>query len=161
MENDTNLLIQMLESMSGSKWLILGVLLLVLEVVTGTTYILWPAVAALIVGVITFILPPGWPLGWEMQFLLFFILSAVLLLVGHKFVRPHMKGGEPSDLNDRARTMVGMRVKAVADFETGLGRVHVGDTQWRASIVDGNPAAGAELRVISVKGTTLQVEAVE
>ena len=157
MNNDANLLVQMLESMDGSKWMILGVLLLVLEVVTGTTYILWPAVAALIVGVITF-LPIG--LGWEMQLLLFFILSGILLVVGHKFVRPKMKGGEPSDLNDRARTMVGMRVKAVADFETGLGRVQVGDTQWRASVKDGNPVSGAELRVVSVKGTTLQVEAV-
>jgi len=156
MENETNMLVQMLESMSGTKWMILGVLLLVLEVATGTTYILWPAVAALIVGLIAFVLP----LAWEMQFLLFFILSSVLLVVGHKFVRPKMKGGEPSDLNDRARSMIGMRVKAVADFETGLGRVHVGDTQWRASIAEGNPAAGTELRVLSVKGTTLQVEAV-
>lgn len=156
MNNDANLLVQMLESMSGSKWLILGVLLLVLEVVTGTTYILWPAVAALIVGVIVFILP----LSWEMQFLLFFILSAILLVVGHKVVRPKMKGGEPSDLNDRARTMIGMRVKAIADFDTGLGRVQVGDTQWRASAAEGNPKSGAELRVLSVKGTTLQVEAV-
>ena len=128
MENDTNILVQMLESMSGTKWLILGVLLLVLEVVTGTTYILWPAVAALIVGIIAFVLP----LAWEMQFLLFFILSGILLVVGHKFVRPKMKGGEPSELNDRARSMVGMRVKAVADFDTGIGRVQVGDTQWRA-----------------------------
>ena len=156
MEYDTNLLVQMLEYMSGTKWLILGVLLLVLEVVTGTTYILWPAVAALIVGIIAFVLP----LAWEMQFLLFFILSGILLVVGHKFVRPKMKGGEPSELNDRARSMVGMRVKAVADFDTGIGRVQVGDTQWRASIVDGNPVSGAELRVVSVKGTTLQVEAV-
>jgi membrane protein implicated in regulation of membrane protease activity len=56
--------------------------------------------------------------------------------------------------------MVGMRVKAVTDFDTGLGRVQVGDTQWRASIQDGNPSAGAKLRVVSVKGTTLQVEAI-
>ncbi len=154
MNSDANLLVQMLESMNGTKWIIAGVLLLILEVVTGTTYILWPAVAALIVGFIAFILP----LGWEMQFLLFFILSAVLLVAGHKFIRPKMKGGEPSDLNDRARSMIGMRVKAVADFETGMGRVQVGDTQWRASIEDGNPASGAELRVVSVKGTTLKVE---
>jgi len=156
MNNDANLLIQMLESMNATKWIIAGVLLLILEVVTGTTYILWPAVAALIVGFIVFILP----LGWEMQFLLFFILSAVLLVVGHKYVRPKMKGGEPSDLNDRARSMIGMRVKAVGDFETGLGRVQVGDTQWRASIENGNPSAGTELRVVSVKGTTLNVEPV-
>ena len=95
-----------------------------------------------------------------MQFLLFFILSSVLLVVGHKYVRPKMKGGEPSDLNDRARSMVGMRVKAIADFETGIGRVQVGDTQWRASIEDGTALEGQELRVMSVKGTTLQVEAV-
>ena len=76
MTENTNVLVEMLESMSGTKWLILGVLLLILEVVTGTTYILWPAVAALIVGVIVFVLP----LAWEMQFLLFFILSAVLLV---------------------------------------------------------------------------------
>lgn len=156
MTENTNILVQMLESMSGTKWVIVGVLLLILEVVTGTTYILWPAVAALIVGVIVFILP----LGWEMQFLLFFILSSVLLVLGHKYVRPKMKGGEPSDLNDRARSMVGMRVKAIADFETGIGRVQVGDTQWRASIEDGTVFEGQELRVMSVKGTTLQVEAV-
>lgn len=122
MTENTNVLVEMLESMSGTKWLILGVLLLILEVVTGTTYILWPAVAALIVGVIVFVLP----LAWEMQFLLFFILSAVLLVAGHKYVRPKMKGGEPSDLNDRARSMIGMRVKAIADFEMGMGRVQVG-----------------------------------
>lgn len=156
MTENTNILVQMLETMSGTKWIIVGVLLLILEVVTGTTYILWPAVAALIVGLIVFILP----LGWEMQFLLFFILSSVLLVVGHKYVRPKMKGGEPSDLNDRARSMVGMRVKAIADFETGIGRVQVGDTQWRASIEDGTALEGQELRVMSVKGTTLQVEAV-
>lgn len=155
MNGDANILVQMLESMTGTKWIIAGVLLLILEVVTGTTYILWPAVAALIVGFIAFVLP----LGWEMQFLLFFILSAVLLVAGHKYVRPKMKGGEPSDLNDRARSMVGMRVKAIADFETGIGRVQVGDTQWRASIHEGTATAGQELRVVSVKGTTLQVEA--
>lgn len=149
-----NLLVQMLESMNGTKWVILGVLLLIVEVVTGTTYILWPAAAALIVGVLVYLLP----FGWEMQFLLFFILSTVLLIVGHTHIRPKMKGGEPSDLNDRARSMIGMRVKAIADFETGRGRVQVGDTQWRAAMNEGDAKAGDELRVVSVKGTTLTVE---
>ncbi len=149
-----SVLLQILESMNATKWIIIGVLLLILEVITGTTYILWPAAAALIVGVVAFILP----LSWTMQFLLFFILSAVLLVVGHKYVRPKLDTGIPSDLNDRAQSMVGMRVKAIADFETGLGRVQVGDTQWRASIADGTAKAGQELRVLSVKGTTLQVE---
>ena len=156
MNSDSNLIIAWLEAMSGMKWILIGVLLLILELVTGTTYILWPAVAALAVGIFAFVLP----IGWEMQFLLFFILSTALLVFGHFYVRPRVKGGEPSDLNDRARTMVGMRVKAIANFETGQGRVQVGDTQWRARMDDGSAAAGEELRIVSVDGTTLVCEAV-
>ncbi len=154
MNSEPNVLIQFLENMTGVRWLILGFALLIAEVVTGTTYILWPAAAALIVGVIVFVAPLSWP----MQFLLFAILTAALLYFGHTHLRPKMKGGEPSDLNDRARSMKGMRVKAVADFDTGRGRVHVGDSQWRAAMEQGNAKAGDELRVITVKGTTLTVE---
>ncbi len=156
MEDSPNAVIAMLQSMTGTKWIIIGVLLLVLELITGTTYILWPAAAALFVGIVTFILP----LSWEMQFLIFFLASAVLLFWGHKYLRPKMKGGEPSDLNDRARAMVGTRVKAIADFETGQGRVQIGDSQWRARVDGGTAAAGQELRVLRVEGTTLVCEAV-
>jgi membrane protein implicated in regulation of membrane protease activity len=156
MEQSPNALIALLQSMTGTKWIIIGVVLLVLELITGTTYILWPAAAALFVGIVTFILP----LSWEMQFLIFFLASSVLLFWGHKYLRPKMKGGEPSDLNDRARSMVGERCKAVADFETGNGRVQMGDTQWRAKMRDGNAKAGQELRIVEVIGTTLVCEAV-
>ena len=153
---EENTLLEFLREMSATRWAIIGIVLLGLELATGTTYILWPAVAALIMAVLVFLLP----LGWELQFILFFILSAVLLLAGHKFVRPKVKGGEPSDLNDRARTMVGQRVKAVSDFEIGKGRVHVGDTQWSAAMETGDAKKDDELRVVKVKGTTLWVEKV-
>ncbi|MEP6342353.1 MAG: NfeD family protein [Maricaulaceae bacterium] len=153
MNSDGNVLIQLLESMDGSRWLILGFVLLVLEVMTGTTYILWVAAAALVVGLLTFVLP----IGWQLQFLLFFVLSVLLLILGHKYGRKLSDGDDDSDLNDRAKTMIGMRVKAVADFETGQGRVQVGDSQWRASMLKGDAILGDELRVVEVKGTTLVV----
>lgn len=155
-DGEGSFFLQLFESLSASKWVIIGVVLLILELVTGTTYILWPAAAALVVGVAAFILP----IPWTMQLLLFFIVSTVLLVIGHKYVGPKINQQGPSDVNERAQSMVGMRVKAIADFETGLGRVQVGDTQWRASIAEGTAKAGQELRVLSVKGTTLQVEAV-
>ena len=156
MDNEPNAVIAMLQSMTGTKWIIIGVVLLIAELVTGTTYILWPAVAALFVGIVTFILP----LTWEMQFLIFFLASSVLLFWGHKYLRPKMKGGEPSELNDRARAMVGERCKAVADFETGSGRVQMGDSQWRAKMDEGTAKAGQELRIVRVDGTTLVCELV-
>ncbi len=157
MNSEPNFLINFLENMNGVRWLILGFALLVAEVATGTSYILWVAFAALLTGLLVFVLP----LGWEMQFLLFAILSVGLLFIGHKYVRPKFKGGEPSDLNDRARALVGTKVRAVADFDTGIGRVHVGDTQWRAKAEDGsNPKAGSELEVVAVQGVTLTVKPV-
>lgn len=155
MNTEPNMIMQFLEGMNGSRWLMIGFALLILEVLTGTMYMLWIAAAAMIVGVIMFILPV---LDWQMQLLLFSILTAVLMYVGHTYLRPKMQGGEPSDLNDRARSMVGMRVKAVANFDTGRGRVQVGDTQWRASMKTGNAKAGDELKIVSVVGTTLDVE---
>lgn len=154
MNAEPNIIMHFLEGMNGTRWLFLFFGLLIIEVLTGTTYILWLAISAVIVAICTFILP----IGWSMQLVLYFVLSAVFLYLGHTYLKPKMKGGEPSDLNDRARSMQGMRVKAIADFDTGRGRVQVGDTQWRASMETGDAKAGEELRVVTVKGTTLVVE---
>jgi membrane protein implicated in regulation of membrane protease activity len=154
MENETNIIISALESMNATKWGILGLLLVGLELITGTTYILWPAVAALAMAVLVFFLP----LSWELQLVLFFILSTVLLVVGHMYLKPIMKSGEPSDLNDPGRTMLGRRVTAITDFDGGHGRVTVGDTQWKASTDSGDPQIGDALVITAIAGATLIVE---
>jgi len=154
MENETNIIISALESMNATKWGLLGLGLVGLELVTGTTYILWPAVAALAMSAWVFFLP----LSWEMQFILFFILSTALLVIGHMYLKPLMKSGEPSDLNDPGRTMLGRRVTAIADFDNGHGRVTVGDTQWKASTESDDPKIGDSLVITAVAGATLIVE---
>lgn len=154
MEPDSNAIIAFLESVKATHWGLLGIGLVGLELATGTTYILWPAIAALVTAVFVFLLP----LSWEMQFILFFLLSTILLVVGHLYLRPMMKSGEPSDLNDRARTMVGNKVVAFTDFVNGHGRVTVGDTQWKAnSESDDDPVEGETLVITSVVGATLIV----
>lgn len=154
MENETNIIISALESMNATRWGLIGLGLVALELVTGTTYILWPAVAALAMAAWVFFLP----LSWEMQFILFFVLSTVLLVVGHFYLKPLMKSGEPSDLNDPGRTMLGRRVTAYTDFENGHGRVTVGDTQWKASTEADDPKIGDALVITAVAGATLIVE---
>lgn len=154
MEPETNMIVALLESMNATRWGLLGIGLVGLELVTGTTYILWPAVAALVMSALVFFLP----LSWELQFVLFFILSIVLLVVGHLYLRPLMKSGEPSDLNDPGRTMLGRRVIAFTDFENGHGRVTVGDTQWKSSTDSADPKIGDALVITGVAGATLLVE---
>lgn len=154
MEPETNMIVAFLESMNATRWGLLGISLVGLELITGTTYILWPAVAALVMSAWVFFLP----LSWEVQFVMFFILSTVLLVVGHLYLRPLMKSGEPSDLNDPGRSMLGRRVVAFTDFENGHGRVTVGDTQWKSSTESEDPKVGDALVITAVAGATLIVE---
>ncbi len=154
MESDTNFILAFLESMNAAKWGIIGVLLVGAELITGTTYILWIAAAALILTVLTFFIP----MAWELQFFLFTILSIALLVAGHFYLRPLMKSDEPSNTNNPVRTMVGRRVVAFSDFDNGEGRVTVGDTQWKASTDAENLKTGDKLVITSVVGATLVVE---
>jgi membrane protein implicated in regulation of membrane protease activity len=148
-------MVEILTQLTAWHWLMLGVVLLGIELLTGSTYILWPAVSALAVGVLLFIAPG---MGWEMQMLLFFLLSITTLVLGRTHLQKLVKGGEPSDLNDPGQAMVGRQVKAVADFSGIEGRVEVGDTQWSARLVGGTAAAGDLLKVSSIEGATLIVE---
>jgi len=132
MATEPNFIVSLLEGMNATRWGLLGLTLVGLELITGTTYILWPAAAALILAVLVFFLP----LAWEMQFVLFFILSIALLVAGDRYLRPMLKSGEPTEVNDPGQTMLGRRVTAFTDFENGHGRVTVGDTQWSASTED-------------------------
>ena len=155
MNDQPNILLYMLEGLGPWKWMIIGVLLLVLEMLTGSMFLLWPAIAAVIVGVALFILP----IGWEMQLVLFAIVSALGLFWGEKYLRPRLSNDSAADdLNDRSSRMVGTRVSAIGDFKLGKGRVKVDDTEWAASIEAGDPKAGDELRILTVSGASVTVE---
>ena len=156
MERDPNAFIAMMSSMNSWTWLILGTVLLIAELFTGSTFILWPALAAIAVGITIFIVP----LGWTMQLTLFAILSIIGLVLGEKYLRPRLDKGEDEGLNDLNSSMAGRRVFAVSDFSAGEGRVKFGDTEWRARLYDGDAKAGDELRILGVEGATLNVETV-
>lgn len=147
-------MVEILSQLTAWHWLILGVVLLGAELLTGSTYILWPAVSALAVGILLFI---ATGMGWELQMLLFFLLSITTLVLGRTHLQKLVKGGEPSDLNDPGKAMIGRQVKAAADFSGTEGRVNVGDTQWSARLEIGTAVAGDLLRVQSVEGATLIV----
>lgn len=155
MEKDPNTLLSIITGTSdATRWMLAGIGLLGIELFTGSTYILWPAIAAIVVAIWVFFLP----LGFGAQLIIFFLLSLVLLVIGHLYVRPMSKSGEPQDLNDPARTMIGRRVKAVMDFDNGEGRVQVGDTQWKARMDVGDARDGDKLIITRVVGATLVVE---
>ena len=134
-------------------WLALGLLLLLLELVTGSTYLLWPAVAAWLTGLLVMALPIGWPV----QLAIFAVAVLVLLMFGRPLARNRLLSGGDSALNERGLQLEGARGVASSGFEGGVGRVRLGDSEWRAESEDAI-ASGDAVDIVRVEGSTLRVK---
>lgn len=149
-------LVSLLERLNIWAWWSIGGLVLIGELLTGTTYLLWPAAAAFVVGLLSL---EFLGLDWPAQLAIFAALTVALVFFGDKFVRPRLKKGADSGLNDRSARLIGERVTVVAPFASGRGRVRYGDSEWSAETADGSDlGAGSVVRVVAVKGVTLTVE---
>ena len=81
-------------------WLFAGFLLLLLEVSTGTLWILWPALAGFALAVIAAIFPD---LGFGLEMLIFAGVTVVLALLGQRYLEERVKNRKTDrpHLNDR------------------------------------------------------------
>lgn len=144
-----------LHDLSFWDWLGLGAVLLILEVFGAGGYLLWIGVAAAGVGVLTYILPG---LSWEVQFLLFAVLSVLTALYWWRRQRSVQRRSDQPGLNMRGSELIG-RTFAVHDaIVSGRGKIKVGDGVWMVTGPD--TPAGEQVRVIAQDGTILQVEAI-
>lgn len=148
-------LLFLLNEMGPLHWLVLGLILLIVEMASGTTYLLWPAVAAFVTAFIALILPTN----WIAEVALFAVLIIALTYFGHPLVKRWRNEGAASGLNERNVRMVGKR-GVVANFANGVGSVRIADTIWRA-VSDDALEAGQNVEVASVDGVTLKVRASE
>lgn len=149
-----DLLITALESLNLWWWLGIAAALLITELLTGTTYILWPAASAFVTALFAAFV------SWPIELAIFAGLGVLFLLLGDRFVKPRLKSGADSGLNTRATYLVGERVTVVSGFTEGRGRVRHGDTEWSAKTADGSDlAVGASAVVTALDGTRLILKA--
>jgi len=147
-------LISLLNQVGPQHWLVLGLILLIAEMASGTTYLLWPAVAAFAVALLAWLVP----MGWAVELIVFAVLIIVLTYFGHPIVKRWRNEGAASGLNERSTTLIGVR-GVVQNFANGVGSVKVQDTVWRA-VSDEALDAGQAVEVAAVDGVTLKVKRV-
>lgn len=147
-----DMLLSLLNGMGPQHWLVFGLVMLIAEMVTGTTYLLWPAVAAFATALLSFL----GITNWMAELAVFAALVIVLTYFGHPIVRRWRSEGAANGLNDRAAQLVGGR-GIVAAFANGAGSVKVGDTLWRA-VSDETLEEGAHVEIVSVDGVILTVK---
>jgi membrane protein implicated in regulation of membrane protease activity len=145
-------LLAFLQGLGPQHWLVLGLVLLIAEMASGTTYLLWPAVAAFITALVSL---TGLTDG--VAELIIFAAQVILLTwLGRPLVRRWRNEGAASGLNERSAALIGSR-GVVASFANGVGSVKVQDTVWRA-MSDEALEPGQAVVIDSVEGATLRVK---
>ncbi|MBL8142294.1 MAG: NfeD family protein [Acidobacteria bacterium] len=142
-------------SMSWLAWLVLGIVLAGLELLTpGGFFLIFFGVGALLVGVLDLfgVAGPAW-----MQWLMFTALSLASLRVFRKPLLEWMRRGEAS--RPQVDTLEGELATPLADIAVGeVGRAEMRGSAWAARNVSAEVLArGQRCRVRGVNGLTIDI----
>ncbi len=133
-------------------WLALGLVLAVGEMTIPGVFLIWMAGAAVITGLITWVVPLSVPL----QVVLFAVLSMAAVFIGRNWLRANPIIAADPMMNDRGGRAVGETVLVTTVIEGGEGRVKLGDSEWIAKGPDAEP--GTRMKVTAHDGSILIVE---
>ncbi len=134
-------------------WLAVGVLLLAIEASLSTEWLLWPAVAAGVVAVLTAL---GVRMGLPAEVGLFAALTVLATLMSRRLIQ-RVNPSDHVDVNDREARLIGQRAQVVHPFIDGRGRVFVSGAEWAAEIEGDAPGVGDSVIVERLNGPSLKV----
>ena len=128
-------------------------LLLAIEAALSTEWLLWPAVAAGVVAVLTAL---GLRMGLAVEVGLFAVLTVAATALSRRLIQRVNPDDHP-DINDRDLRLVGQRARVVQAFVEGRGRVFVSGAEWVALIEGDAPPVGDSVVVDRLEGPSLKV----
>lgn len=137
-------------------WGALGLILLAIEMATGTFYVLWFGVAALCTSAATWIFPE---LSHALQFTIFSVLSLGSLAIWRRYYKKteiHYRVGQAQG-EEIGR--IGTVIKATSATQNGTIRFAqglMGSREWIA-LSDEPIEAGNNASVVAVEGNTLRI----
>ncbi|HEX7954891.1 MAG TPA: NfeD family protein [Burkholderiales bacterium] len=133
-------------------WLVAGLLLVVVELVTGTFYLLILGIAAGIGSLAAFLGQPFW-----MQALLAAVAAAAGGILVHRYHREANASSPNNTSNDIGETVT---IESWVSEPQRLARVHYRGTTWDAEVVGTDAVEpGALLYVVGTDGSRLKVSA--
>ncbi len=108
-----------LNSIAFWHWLAFGAVLIALEIMSATSYLLWPGIAALLVGAVKLL----WPeMDGTFALILFAIFSVVATWQWKRTPWSRADRESHPTLNERTTQYIGRRVTAAEDFVGGPRR---------------------------------------
>lgn len=149
------MIVESLTELQYWHWGVAGLILMVLEIFAPGAIFLWFGIAALVVSVLKAIIPS---MGWELQFIIFSVLSVVSIISWRLFFKKNPPEEDPDSqtLNRRGSEYLGRKVELSTAIVDGVGKVKLGDTMWR---VEGPDAPkGSQVEVVDSRGSSLVVK---
>ncbi|MNE31866.1 Inner membrane protein YbbJ [compost metagenome] len=143
-----------LQHLTYWDWLVFGTVLLILEIFGAGGYLLWIGIAALAVAATCFVAP----LPWELQYLLFGVLSILTAVFWWRHQHAQGRERQGSTLNRRGSELIGRQFDLHDAIVGGRGKIRVADSLWLVSGPD--LPAGTLVRVSGQDGALLLVEKV-
>ena len=142
-----------LEQIEFWHWWVLAAVLMAVEVFAPTTLFLWMGISAGAVGLLVLVAND---IGWEIQILLFAIISVVSVVAWRQYARLHPASSDDPLLNRRAEQCVGRLFSLEEPIVNGRGRVKVDGVFWK---IEGDDLeAGNRVKVVGADGVILKVE---
>ena len=119
----------MFVSLGNWNWLIFGFILMALEVIAPGVFLFWLGLAALLVGLISFVTV----ISWQIQLVMFAVFAAAAVPVWRRLARLKPDGSASPFLNKRTEALLGREFTLEKPIIDGNGTVRIGDTVWRVA----------------------------
>jgi membrane protein implicated in regulation of membrane protease activity len=146
-------MIEFASTLQWWHWWIAAAALGIVEALVPGAVAIWFAAAAAVIGALLLVVP----LAWQLQLVLFGVLSLGALGTWRYWKREHPETSDLPRLNQRAAQYIGQVCVLSEGIVQGNGRARVGDGFWKVRGPD--LPAGSAVRVTAVEGTVLIVEA--
>src|SRR6201995_4969029 len=145
---------EMFTTLGTWNWLIFGFILMALELIAPGVFLFWLGLAALVVGLVSFVVHPV----WQTQLLMFAVFAAIAVPIWRRLAKSNSTASVSNPfLNKRADALVGRVFTLEKPIIDGAGTVRIDDTIWRVAGPDA--PAGSRVRIVRAEGANLTVAA--
>jgi len=145
---------EMFVTLGTWNWLIFGFILMALELAAPGVFLFWLGLAALLVGLLSFVFAPS----WQMQLLMFAVFALAAVPLWRRLALSNNRASQSNPfLNRRTDALVGREFTLEKPIIDGAGTVRIDDTIWRVAGPDA--PAGSRVKVVRVDGANLTVAA--
>ncbi|MDO9204783.1 NfeD family protein [Methylotenera sp.] len=139
-------------------WGTIGLILLAVEMVTTTFYVMWFGIAALILAVLTWLMPD---MNIAIQLFLFSILSIGSLFIWRTYYKKTSTDSRVGQAQGEEIGRVGVIIEAVSSTQNGriqFTQGLMGSREWVA-VCNKTLEPGTQAVVVAVEGNSLRVKA--